>query len=516
MKVAIYCRLSEEDRDKHAECDDSMSIQNQKAMLIKFASEQGWIIHDIYSDDDYSGADRSRPEFNRLIQDANNRQFDIVLCKSQSRFARELELIEKYIHGLFVRLGIRFVSLVDGGDTHNKGNKKARQVNGLVNEWFLEELSDNIKSVLTSRRKQGYHIGSFAPYGYKKDPIQKGHLIIDHEAAETVREIYTLFLNGHGKQSIARILNKKRIPNPTEYKRLHGMVRNKHVKSSPLWSYFTITNILTNEVYIGNMIQGKSGVASYKNQEKITYSQDQWIVVRGTHEPIINQETWNLVQELISQKAKPAQKEPEGMFARKVRCFCCGSRLHSVKNGEKRGFKCERHALSPDACVGASISLKKLERIVAAELYTLSQELLIEDMLEEGIDPFPDLKEEKEQLEEQIKGLQQKIGINHASMRSMYMEKIKGAITEAEYIDWMITFSEEKNARENQIAELTEHISQIEKTLAIHQNKELLIQQYVGGRTLTKEMVSILIDYILVGKRDPVTKETPVEIHWNF
>lgn len=516
MKVAIYCRLSEEDRDKRTEGDDSASIQNQKAMLIKFASEQGWIIHEIYSDDDFAGTDRSRPEFNRLLQDANERKFEIILCKSQSRFTRELELVETYIHGLFPRLGIRFVSLVDSADTQNKGNKKARQINGLVNEWFLEELSDNIKSVLTSRRQQGYHIGSFAPYGYKKDPKQKGHLIVDEEAADIVREIYRLFLSGSGKQGIARILNERGIPNPTEYKRLHGMVRNRHTQASRLWSYFTITNILTNEVYIGNMIQGKSGVISYKTQEKVTYSQDQWIIVKGTHEPIISLDTWDRTQDLIQKKAKPVHKEPEGMFARKVRCFYCGTRLHSIKNGEKRGFKCERHTLSHDACIGASISLRKLERIVAAELYTLSQELLDEEMLEEGIDPFSDLKEKKEQIEEQIKLLQQKIKQNHASMRSMYMDKIKGAITESEYIDLMIRFSEEKNARENQVAELTEHISQIEKTLALHQNKKLLVQQYVGGRKLTKEMVNILIDYILVGKRDPVTKETPVEIHWNF
>lgn len=516
MKVAIYCRLSDEDRDKLTEHDDSASIQNQKAMLIKYASEQGWIIHAIYSDDDYAGTDRSRPEFNKLLQDANNRQFDIVLCKSQSRFTRELELVEKYINGLFPRLGIRFVSLVDNADTSNKGNKKARQINGLVNEWFLEELSDNIKSVLTSRRIQGYHIGSFAPYGYMKDPMENGHLIIDPEAAVTVREIYQLFLDGHGKQSIARILNDRGVPNPTEYKKLHGMIRNKHVQHSPLWSYFTITNILTNEVYIGNMVQGKTGVASYKTQEKVTYSKDQWIIVHGTHEPIISKDIWDRVQDLIAEKAKPSRTESEGMFARKVRCFYCGSRMHSVKNGEKRGFKCERHALSPDACIGASISLRKLERIVAAELYALSQELLDEEKLEKGIDPFPELKEEKDKIENQISEMRQKIEDNHASMRSMYIDKVKGVITESEYIDLMVAFSEEKNAVENQVSELAEQIVQIEKTLALHQNKKLLIQQYVGGRTLSKEMVSILVDYILVGKRDPITKVTPVEIHWNF
>ena len=147
---------------------------------------------------------------------------------------------------------------------------KARQINALVNEWFLEELSDSIKSVLTSRRKQGLHIGAFAPYGYAKDPDAKGHLIIDEEAAAVVRRIFSLYLAGKGKQVIARTLNEEGIPNPTEYKRLHGMVRNKKMQCSSLWSYFTITSILTNEVYIGNMIQGKSGVESYKTQQETT------------------------------------------------------------------------------------------------------------------------------------------------------------------------------------------------------------------------------------------------------
>ena len=178
-KAAIYCRLSEEDRNKQFESDDSNSIQNQKAMLMQYAMEQGWDVYNIYSDDDYAGADRKRPEFNRLLSDAENKKFDVILCKTQSRFTRELELVEKYIHGLFPLWGIRFVSIVDNADTANKGNKKSRQINRLVNEWYLEDMSDNIKSVLINRRKNGFHIGAFALYGYKKDPDRKGHLIID-------------------------------------------------------------------------------------------------------------------------------------------------------------------------------------------------------------------------------------------------------------------------------------------------------------------------------------------------
>ncbi len=516
MKVAIYCRLSAEDRDKSSAEDDSESIQNQKAMLIKHASKKGWTIYDIYSDDDYAGTDRRRPEFNRLITDANDRKFDIVLCKSQSRFTRELELVEKYINGLFPRIGIRFVSLVDSADSENKGNKKARQINGLVNEWFLEELSENIRSVKTSQRQRGYHIGSFAPYGYRKDPEEKGHLIIDSEAAEVICMIYKLYLEGKGKQVIARILNESGIPNPTEYKRQHGLVRNKKDKSSTLWSYFTITNILTNEVYIGNMIQGKSGVGDYKTQEKVTYSPEQWIVVNGTHEPIIDQHTWDEVQAMIANKATPGQKRPEGVFARKVRCIHCGSRMQAVKNGNKRAFKCGRHAIAHNACVGAYISLPKLERIVAAQLHVLSQELLDEEALEAGINPLPELEILKEQIEADITSLEHEIEANHTAIRSLYMSKVRGGIGEQDYIAQAIQISEEKNFMENKVSELKEQIEQIEHTMATYHNRKLLVRQYVDTRTLRKEMVSVLVDHILIGHRDPVTKETPVEIHWNF
>ena len=222
-RAAIYCRLSEEDRNKQSEEDDSNSIQNQKAMLLQYAASQGWEVFRIYSDDDYTGSDRNRPEFKQLLADAEAYRFDIVLCKTRSRFTRELELVERYIHGLFPLWGIRFVSIVDNADTDNKGNKKSRQIKGLVNEWYLEDMSENIRSVLTSRRQHGFHIGAFALYGYRKDPERKGHLLVDEEAAAVVREVFILCSQGYGKTAIARMLNDRGVPNPTEYKRLHGL-----------------------------------------------------------------------------------------------------------------------------------------------------------------------------------------------------------------------------------------------------------------------------------------------------
>ena len=516
MKAAIYCRLSDEDRDKLSGQDDSASIQNQKNMLIKHAIRSDWEIFRIYSDDDYSGADRNRPEFNCMIQDAKDRKFDIVLCKSQSRFTRELELVEKYIHTLFPVWGIRFFSLVDNADTEDKGNKKSRQINALVNEWYLEEVSDNIKTVLTNRRKLGYHIGSFAPYGYMKDPYEKGHLIIDSEAAAVVREIFALYLQGNGKHAIARILNERRIPNPTEYKRQHGQVRNKSQKNSGLWAYSTITNILTNEVYLGHMIQGKSGVVFYKNQEKVTYPEEQWIIVKNTHDPIMDLNTWNKVQSMIAAKApENSYGRDEGIFARKVRCLSCGYGMHSVKNGKKRGFKCVRHALSHEFCVGGYISLHKLERIVLEQLNVMSGELLDEELLKKGIDFFPDVELLKNTLVKDISKLERRIESNQGRMKELYFQKLRNQICESDYIESMRNNSTEKAAIERRINEMKSQLSEVGTTDPAEEIKAL-IAQYKWCSKLTKEMVAELIDYIEVGKTDPVTKDTPVIIHWNF
>ena len=165
---------------------------------------------------------------------------------------------------------------------------KARQINGLVNEWYLEDLSDNIKTVLTDHRKKGMHIGSFALYGYKKDPEQKGHLVIDEEAAEVVKLVFKLYASGMGRTNIARYLNERGIPNPTEYKRLHGMHYKGTSEYSALWKYFAISDMLRNEMYIGNMVQGKYRNPTYKSKHSKPVPKEQWIIVENTHEPIID------------------------------------------------------------------------------------------------------------------------------------------------------------------------------------------------------------------------------------
>lgn len=248
-RVALYLRLSKEDQDKLQKGDDSASIQNQRLLLTDYALERDYEIVEVYSDDDESGLFDTRPDFERMLRDAKLGKFNIILAKSQSRFSRNMEHIEKYLHHDFVNLGIRFIGVVDGADTANYGNKKSRQINGLVNEWYCEDLSNNIRSAFKAKMKAGQFLGSSCPYGYVKDPKDHNHLIIDDYAASIVRRIYYLYLQGNGKAKIGRILTEDGILIPSRYKRevLGIRYHNSHeLETTKNWSYQTVHTILNN------------------------------------------------------------------------------------------------------------------------------------------------------------------------------------------------------------------------------------------------------------------------------
>lgn len=523
MKAAVYCRLSEEDRDKADRSDDSGSILNQKAMLTQYAEARGWEIYEIYSDDDYAGSDRKRPAFNRLLADAEAGRFDIVLCKTQSRFTRELELVEKYIHGLFPQWGIRFVSIVDNADTDNRGNKKSRQINGLVNEWYLEDMSENIRSVLTSRRKRGLHIGAFALYGYEKDPERKGHLIVDEEAASVVREVFRLFASGCGKTAIARILNGRGIPNPTEYKRRKGLrFKGADSVTGGLWRYAAVSAMLTNEMYIGNMVQGKYASASYKTKINRPVPREDWLRVEGTHEPIIDRDLWDRVQALIRERAKPFAGGRIGLFAGKVRCGSCHASMRSSRHAAvkkdgtpdgKRYLQCETRFVSKDACPGAFIGAEKLERVVLEELRRLCALYLDPDLLGKYVRIGEDRGQKLAALRGDIALWERKTAEYVRGIRELYLDKTRGIVTEKEYLELAAGFRREKDLAEETAAGIKERIAALE---AAGDGGEDALIKYLCPETLDRETVDGLIDCVCVFPRIPGTRDVPVEIRWKF
>ncbi|MDO4531814.1 MAG: recombinase family protein [Bacillota bacterium] len=302
--AAIYCRLSVEDREKAAA--ESESILNQRAMLLSFATERGWAVYDVYADEDYSGLREDRPAFQRLLADGAAGRFSIVLCKTQSRFTRNAGTAERYLHGLFPLWGIRFVTVVDHVDTASMGNKKARQINSLVNEWYSEELSENIRAVFRRKMAQGQFLGNYAPYGYRKDPKDRHHLVVDGETAPIVAEIYRLYLSGLSCKMIAVRLTAAGVPTPSRIKKTRGEDLGR--KGADAWSASTVRRILHSPVYLGHMVQGREEKISFKEKKTHGLPENRWFVVENTHEAIIKQEVFLAVGRMLEKRRKNAPK----------------------------------------------------------------------------------------------------------------------------------------------------------------------------------------------------------------
>lgn len=288
--AALYLRLSKEDMEKEQNTH-SRSIENQKEILEKYASLHSLMIYKLYTDDDYSGLYFERPAFSEMLEDAQNHKFTVILAKSQSRLSRNMEHTEYLLHDLFPLLGIRFIGVVDGVDTAQKYGKKARQINALVNEWYCEDLSENIRAVYRRKMEEGEYLGTYAPYGYQKSNMIPHRLIVDEQAAYWVKQIYEWYVQGHSPKSICNKLEQASVANPKSY-------RTGKQPIDCCWSESTIKKILANETYTGAVIQGKSRRRSFKDKTLQYLPQSEWIVVRGKHEAIISLELFQKAERM--------------------------------------------------------------------------------------------------------------------------------------------------------------------------------------------------------------------------
>lgn len=514
-RVAIYCRLSEEDKDKKNRTDDSMSIENQKIMLLDYAKKQDWLIYDIYSDDNYSGADRDRPDFNRMISNAKERKFNIILCKTQSRFSRELEMVELYIHNLFPQWGIRFVSIVDNIDTDIVGNKKTRQINGLVNEWYLEDMSESIKSALRTRIKSGYFIGSVAPYGYKNDPEIKGHLIIDDESANIVREIFNMYIDGMGRTQIARTLNLRGVPNPSQYKCQSG-IKSKigGKKLSDKWTDYTIGNILKNEVYIGNLIQGKTYNPTYKSKHTIPAPKDHWVKVEHTHEPIIDMNVWYLASKMLSERTRPCYVTDDiHIFTGKIVCKYCGYNATVAYNKHQRYYRCTRKKFDKNSCQGVTAFESTIKKAVLSELQKIIQKFVDEEKLQDGISIKDEISKKIEYKQIELKNIIKKIDETDMCLKNLYMDKLKGIIKSSQFAVLSEQFEKDKTELIHQQIILESDIQYFIGLKNKQQTKQEIVMNFLKLDCLTRQMVEQLIEKIEIGG---TRKNREIIIHWNF
>ena len=521
MKAAIYCRLSKEDEDKIGE---SESIQNQKSMLLQYAMEKGFDIYQIYSDEDYSGIDRNRPAFNSMLQAASEHQFDVVLAKTQSRFTRDMELVEKYLHGKFIEWGIRFIAVVDHVDTNDTANKKSRQINGLINEWYLEDLSTNVRSVLDHKRKEGLFIGSFARYGYCKDPNAKGKLIVDPEAAEVVRRIFSMALNGIGAHKIAQILNDEKIPSPTAYKQLHGLHYRIALKNTnaALWSSPTVYQILHDQLYIGNMVQGKHKKVSYKSEKTIWLPKSQWIVVENTHEAIIERETFETVQRMMQGRTRSAVGGMIHPLARKVVCSCCGCIMEQTGRPPRadgtriRYVRCRMHQRAPEQCGNKTCTnLTDLQNVVLQRICAYVSDWFDPEKVKPPEQDDP-VRQRNQAMREELRKLRGDVERRRKAMQELYLDKVSGLIDSAQFFEMNKSFLDEVSSAEARIEKLESELEQQKEESATIQTQMQRVRELAQVSQLTRELVVRLVHRVIVSPKDPITGEQKITIEWNF
>ena len=521
MKAAIYCRLSKEDEYKIGE---SESIQNQKSMLIQYAIEKGFDIYQIYSDEDYSGIDRNRPAFNSMIQAASEHKFDVVLAKTQSRFTRDMELVEKYLHGKFIEWGIRFIAVVDHVDTNDTANKKSRQINGLINEWYLEDLSANVRSVLDHKRKEGLFIGSFARYGYCKDPNAKGKLIIDPEAAEVVRRIFSMALSGIGAHKITRILNDEKVPSPTAYKQQHGIHYHIAAKNpnADLWSSPTVYQMLHNQLYVGDMVQGRHKKVSYKSEKTIWLPQSQWIVVENTHEAIIDRGTFETVQMMLKERTRSGGKGTIHPLAKKVVCGCCGSymeqtgRQPKADGTQRRYVRCRMHQRAPEVCGNKTCTdMNALENAVLERIRAYVADYFDPEKvtLPEQDDPIQQREYAKR---DELKRLKSEVDRRRKAMQELYLDKVSGLIDTVQFSEMNQTFLEDVKNAETRINILEAELEQQQEETSVVQTQMQRVRELAQVSHLTRELAVLLVHRVVVGTKDPLTGEQKITIEWNF
>ena len=372
FNVAIYIRLSREDGDK----EESDSVGNQRKLLTEYvAKKEDFILYDIYVDDGYSGTNFNRPSFQKMIADIEDGKVNCVVVKDLSRFGRDYIDTGRYLERYFPELGVRFISVTDSIDSMKQAYDMLLPIKNIFNEQYARDISKKIQATVKSKQKAGEFIGAFTSYGYKKSPVDKNKLVIDDYAADVVRRIFSLYIQGYGKQRIAKLLNSEGILCPAEYKKVNGEnYKNcNRLESTTYWSYSTINSILHREMYVGNMVQGTKHQRMRSKQKKMP--KEEWIIVENTHEPIIDKETWEKAQSLLQKRTRELGLETnKNIFAGFVKCGDCGRAM--TKNMWRRADGSKTYSLycgtykrnGKQYCTPHTLPMAVLEDIVLGDL----------------------------------------------------------------------------------------------------------------------------------------------------
>lgn len=507
-QAALYIRLSKEDENE----GPSESVTNQKSLLDEFVKKHRLAVYDVYVDDGWSGTNFDRPDFQRMIGDIEAGKINMVITKDLSRLGRDYIMTGYYMERYFPEKRVRYISLLDGIDTGVESTANdITPFRAIMNDMYAKDISRKIKSVKRDKQRKGQFIGGKPVYGYRMHPTEKNKIVVDEEAAVVVRRIFAMALDGMSCRKIAAKLNEEGVPTPAAYA---GLPVPNPGPYTGLWSSERISEMLQNETYIGNMVQGRSVKISYKSKKCLKQDRENWVVVEGTHEPLIDTETFHKVRMLVDSRRHTRSRTYDFLLKGLIFCHECGYPLAVLNRKNAAGedvlyFVCRTYQRFTKAgvCTCHSIKEKTVTDAVIAKAREVCEACLnpreLLPMAQEAVE-----QAQKENApENEMQAIQNKVDSLTANLDKMYMDRLSGLLAETDFERIYQRVKMERAALEDKLEALE---AQKECTLSTEDRARELVQKYMDSAFTSRELLVSLI------QRVELTEEKQIIIKFRF
>ncbi len=513
--TALYCRLSRDDEL----AGESNSIKNQKIILSKYAEDNKFQNIKFFVDDGYSGTTFTRPAFMEMMDLAEQNKISTIIVKDHSRLGRNRLVVGQLLEEDFVRLNIRYIAIMDNIDS-SKGLNDFLPIQDWFNEMHAKNTSQKVRAVLKSKGESGISLANNVPYGYKKDENDRTKWVIDETSAEVVKEIYNLFIQGHGTFEIARILTKRNIMTPAEYFISVGRkFPSKLQEFKHQWNPTTVASILDRQEYIGDTVNFKYTIRSYKDKTKVPIPKEDWQIFKNTHEAIIDEYTWNIAQELRNNRKKPTRSGKKSIFSGLLFCNDCGKKMYFQSPvtdlNAKEHYRCSSYKKNVSLCTSHWITDEVLQSLVLENIQKVVaymknfEDLFIKEQLAKSTqDELKQITKNKKELEQAKKRI---IEIDNLFMH-IYEDNISGKITDERFRSLSFNYDNEQKELKIKIEQLSKEINNTEKKTTDLTQFISNVKKYTEITELTPEILNELIEKILVHQTEKINGKKVQEI----
>ena len=522
--TAIYCRLSQDD----GQVGESGSIQTQKTLLTQYCSDHHFSVYDTYCDDGWSGTNFERPQFQRMMEDIEEGKINIVVVKDLSRFGREYAQMGLYIEHYFEQKGVRFIAVGENIDTLNGTDNLVFPFTNVVNSFYARQASTKAKAAHRARAKAGMYLGGHAPYGYLKDPNDRHKLVVDPMAAEIVRQIFGMFAEGIGYVRMTKILRERQILNPQAYFNQNNpdYFKSDYWRQPFDWHATSVRSILNNPVYLGKVVFGRRKTKGFFDKSIVAVPEQDWIVVDDAHEPLITQEVWDTVHQLMKARRRENTGGEVQMFAGLVKCAGCGSSLNVSYDGKKgryKNFSCWVYKnYGKERCTSHAIGWVTMQQLVLedirrnAKAAKLAKQQYMEMLVTAKCEQQ---KRDTEKSCRELKSVRKRLVELEKILNKLYEDLALERITGSRYQAMAPRYEAEQDGLRVKETALSQAVEQAVDTYSRIEEFVPIISKYTDITELNTYILNELIERIVVHEKtvdEDGSKSQRVDIYYKF